>query len=69
MYYMNITYPFFGVKAPLWFGITPISAGIFGIPLGILTIIVVSLLTPAPDRKTQELIEHVRYPHLKGSTW
>jgi len=67
MYYMYMTYPFFGVKAPLWFGINPISAGIFGIPAGIITMVVVSLLTKAPDKKIQELIEHVRYPHLKGT--
>jgi len=29
-------------------------------------IIIVSLLTPAPDKKTQELIEHVRYPQIRG---
>jgi cation/acetate symporter len=66
MYYMYMTYPFFGIKAALWFGINPISAGVFGIPAGIITVIVVSLLTPAPDEKTQALIEHVRYPHLKN---
>jgi cation/acetate symporter len=27
-------------------------------------IIVVSLMTPAPRRDTQELVEHVRYPDL-----
>ena len=26
----------------------------------------VSLLTPAPDQKTQDLVEHVRYPNLTG---
>ena len=31
-----------------------------------LTIIIVSLLTPAPDKEVQELVEHVRYPHLRG---
>jgi len=67
MYYMYMTYPFFGVKAPLWFGINPISAGIFGIPIGFAVMVVVSLLTKAPDKKIQELIEHVRYPHLKGT--
>jgi cation/acetate symporter len=34
--------------------------------VGIITIFVVSLLTPAPDKETQELVDHVRYPHLKG---
>jgi cation/acetate symporter len=62
------TYPFFqamtGWKMDLWFGIAPISAGIFGMPAGFLTLVVVSLLTPAPDAKTQQLVEHVRYPVL-----
>jgi cation/acetate symporter len=49
-----------------WLGISPISAGVFGVPLGFLVIIVVSLITPAPSAKVQELIEHVRYPQLKG---
>jgi cation/acetate symporter len=36
------------------------------VPLGFLVIIVVSLLTPAPDKETQELVDHVRYPVLEG---
>lgn len=63
-YYMYITYPFFGVNAPKWWDINPISAGIFGIPLGFLGIIVGSLVTPAPSREVQELVDHVRYPNL-----
>jgi cation/acetate symporter len=43
-----------------------ISAGVFGVPVGIATIIIVSLLTRAPDRQVQELVEHVRYPNLAG---
>ncbi|MBL0123150.1 MAG: VC_2705 family sodium/solute symporter [Betaproteobacteria bacterium] len=67
MYYMFITYPFFGgVAANEWFGMAPISAGVFGVPVGIITIFVVSLLTPAPSREVQELVEHVRYPNLEG---
>jgi cation/acetate symporter len=69
LYYMMRTYPFFtnmGVpKMDLWFGLNPISAGVFGLPIGLLTIIIVSLLTPAPDKETQELVENVRYPNLK----
>jgi len=72
VYYMLRTYPFFtnmGVpKMDLWFGLSPVSAGMFGLPVGLLTIIVVSLLTAPPSRKVQELVEHVRYPHLKGDT-
>jgi cation/acetate symporter len=70
-YYMATTQPWlrgiFGVTSPieLWWGIQPISAGLFGVPLGFLVIIVVSLLTGAPGKETQELVEHVRYPDLK----
>jgi cation/acetate symporter len=64
-YYMYQTYPFFGVNAPKWFGIEPISSGIFGISLGMLVTVVVSLLTPAPSKAVQELVEHVRYPNLR----
>jgi cation/acetate symporter len=70
-YYMATTQPWmrgvFGVTSPveLWWGISPISAGVFGVPVGIVTILIVSLLTPAPSRETQELVEHVRYPDLK----
>ncbi len=70
-YYMVTTQPWlrgiFGVTSPveLWWGIQPISAGLFGVPLGFAVIIIVSLLTPAPRRDTQELVEHVRYPDLK----
>jgi cation/acetate symporter len=75
-YYMATTQPWlrgvFGVTGPVadytWFGIAPISAGIFGMPAAMLTLIVVSLLTPAPDKATQDFVEHVRYPNLKGDT-
>ena len=69
-YYMVTTQPWlrgvFGVTSPieLWWGILPISAGIFGVPLGFAVIIIVSLLTPAPSKDTQDLVEHVRYPDL-----
>ncbi len=67
MYYMVQTYPFFGgVAANQWFNMAPISAGVFGVPVGIITIIIVSLLTPEPSKAVQELVDHVRYPHLKG---
>jgi cation/acetate symporter len=52
----------------LWFEIQPISAATFGVPLGFAVMIIVSLLTPAPDRETQDLVEHVRYPNLAGDT-
>jgi cation/acetate symporter len=71
LYYMITTQAWmrgvFGVTSPveLWFGILPISAGVFGVPLGFAVIIIVSLLTGQPRKDTQELVEHVRYPDLK----
>jgi len=70
-YYMMMNQPWlrgvFGVTSPvdLWWGIQPISAGLFGVPIGIATIIIVSLITPQPRKDTQELVEHVRYPDLR----
>jgi cation/acetate symporter len=55
-------------KMDLWFGLGPVSAGMFGLPVGLVTIWVVSLLTSPPPQEVQELVEHVRYPHLKGDT-
>ncbi|MGZ8267791.1 MAG: sodium:solute symporter family protein [Burkholderiales bacterium] len=73
LWYMFTTYPFFrdmvGITRPIaeymWFGMNPISAGVFGLPASMITIIIVSLLTAAPDRQVQELVEHVRYPQLR----
>ncbi len=72
-YYMATTQPWlrgvFGVTTPIadnmWWDILPISAGLFGVPLGFAIILIFSLLTPAPSRQVQELVEHVRYPDLK----
>ena len=67
-YYMVTTQPWlrsiFGVTSPvsLWWGIQPISAGVFGVPLGFAVIVLVSLVTPRPGREAQELVEYVRYP-------
>jgi cation/acetate symporter len=71
VYYMVMNQPWlrgiFGVSSPvdLWFGILPISAGVFGVPLGFVVIIIVSLFAPAPSRAVQDMVEHVRYPNLK----
>jgi cation/acetate symporter len=73
-YYMATTQPWmrrmFNVTSPIadnmWWDIQPISAGLFGVPLGFAVIIIVSLLTPAPKREVQDLVDHVRFPHLRG---
>ncbi len=73
-YYMVTNQPWlrsvFGVTRPveLWWDIQPISAGLFGVPLGFAVIFIVSLLTAPPRKDTQELVEHVRYPDLRLGT-
>jgi cation/acetate symporter len=75
-YYMSLNQPwmrevFYGVarSVPIgpdeWWGISAISAGIFGVPLGFAVIIIVSLITPAPKREVQDMVSSVRYPDLK----
>ena len=63
--YTAITHPFFGGSmAAAWFHIQPIASGIFGLPVGFATLIVVSLLTKAPGPEVQHFIDEVRYPRL-----
>ncbi len=62
--YMVRTYPFFGINAPLWWDINPISSGVFGVLLGFAGVIVGSLLTPAPSQRLQDLVDYVRYPSI-----
>ena len=75
-YYMATTHPWlrsvFGVTSPIadtsgWASrrFRPGSSACRRVSL---VIIIVSLLTPAPDKQTQELVEHVRYPNLTGDT-
>jgi cation/acetate symporter len=54
----------FGVEVPvdLWFDIHPISAAVFGVPLGMVVIVAVSLLTPAPGAQARAFVEAIRVP-------
>jgi cation/acetate symporter len=49
-----------GLGMPPWFGIESVSAGVFGVPAGFVTIIAVSLLTEPPSQKSSELVDKVR---------
>ena len=67
-WYMATTHPalraLLGVTSPiqLWWGIQPISAGVFGVPLGFAVIVLVSLFTPRPSTQSLQLVEALRYP-------
>ena len=69
-YYMATNYPWlrglFGITGSIssytWWDISPISAGIFGVPLGVVVIVVVSFLTRPPTAAELALIDFVRVP-------
>src|SRR5690606_32867723 len=45
-----------------WWGVRNISAALFGLPIGFLTIWLVSLVTPAPSKKVQDMVDATRQP-------
>ncbi len=68
-YYMSWTQPWlrevvFAVSRAepitLWFGIQPSAAGIFGAPVALLVMVLVSLVTPKPDASTQAVVAGLR---------
>ena len=61
LYYL-INVKFLGMTP--WFGIKDVSAGIFGIPLGFITIWAVSLMTKEPSQEVKDMVEDLRYPRL-----
>jgi cation/acetate symporter len=50
---------FYGMS---WFGTQTIASAIFGLPVGFLTIWLVSLWTQPPSQQVQDLVVNVRYP-------
>jgi cation/acetate symporter len=69
---MAITQPWlrgvFGVSTPvrLWWDIQPISAGVFGVPVGFAVIVIVSLLTKPPSEETLRLVDWIRAPESEA---
>ena len=51
-----------GSSAHQWFHIAPASAGVFGVPAGLIVMIVVSLLTPPPKAEVLALVDQLRSP-------
>jgi len=66
LYYIATTYPFIthmtGYHGGLWFGIEPISSGVFGVPAGFVTAVVVSLFDRKPDARDLALVDYIRSP-------
>jgi cation/acetate symporter len=55
---------FYGLS---WFGTNTVASGVFGIPLGFLTIWIVSLMTPPPPKELQDFVVDIRYPKTGGA--
>jgi cation/acetate symporter len=48
-----------------WLDIHNISAAMFGLPIGVIVMVVVSLLTPKPSKEMQAFIDEIRKPRGK----
>jgi cation/acetate symporter len=59
LYYLIAT-QFGGME--LWWGVKNISSALFGLPLCLIVTVVVSLMTPAPSKEMQDLVDSVRIP-------
>lgn len=72
-YYMATTHPWlrqaFGVRASVadctWWDISPISAGVFGVPVGFAVIVLLSLVTKRPGTNSDAFVDQIRYPNLR----
>lgn len=63
LYYMLRASPVLGGNAlETWFGILPMAAGVFGVPAGLFTVVVVSLFTPRPSRTSAGMVDYIRAP-------
>jgi cation/acetate symporter len=55
-----------GVVRPLadcqWFGVDAIAAGVFGVPVGVALMVVVSLVSAGPNDEQLRLIDRMRFP-------
>ncbi len=45
-----------------WIGIDHLRFGIIGMPVSLVAMVVVSLMTPAPDAETQAMVDEMRIP-------
>ena len=62
--YLVYVAPAFMGNTP-WLGIDHLRFGLIGAPVCLVTMVVVSLMTPEPDAKTQTMVDEVRIPSGK----
>ena len=51
---------------PAWLGIDHLRFGLIGAPVCLVVMVVVSLMTKAPDAATQRMVDEVRIPSGKA---
>ena len=55
-----------GVTWPLadcqWFGVDAIASGVFGVPIGVAVMVLVSVVTAGPSEEQRRLIDRMRFP-------
>lgn len=54
----------YGIGMNPWLGIDAAAAGVFGVPVGFVTNVIISLLTKPPGGESQQFIERLRYPRI-----
>jgi cation/acetate symporter len=66
IYYIVVNYPFFtqmtGYMGDRWFGVDPIASGAFGVPVGLLVTVIVSLLDRPNPLVVDHLVDYIRAP-------
>jgi cation/acetate symporter len=66
LYYMVANQPWlrgvFGIESPiaLWWDIQPLAAGVFGVPVGLCVLVLVSWCSPRTSAATQDFVDHIR---------
>ncbi|MGQ9724485.1 MAG: sodium:solute symporter family protein [Tepidimonas sp.] len=69
VYYMATSQPWLRAalglpgEPRLWWDIQPIAAGVFGVPAGLMVMVLVSLLTPAPTAEQRAWVWRLRVPY------
>ncbi|PSL45763.1 cation/acetate symporter [Salsuginibacillus halophilus] len=69
----TLSYIFLAMSGVQLFGIADTGAGVFGVIVNVILVIVVSLMTPPPSQKLQEEVHDLRYPeqmtYKDGEVW
>lgn len=69
----TIGYILLAKSGTMLFGLKDTAAGVFGVPINLITVYIVSMMTPAPSQKLQDEVIDLRYPeqmtYKDGEVW